>query len=403
MKKTNKYEFMIAWRFLVKGRFQTLLIILGISMGVAVQLFLSALIGGLQISLIDKTVGAAPHITVMPVDTIPKKINNTQGNISDNKKVFYSERREIFSWQQYVMEIKTEPGVEIAAPVVNGPGFAEKGDTVVPVAIKGVSAEGLGIYRIKEKLLAGGVELSGENILMGKAIAERLAAATGDKIFLRNEKGEQVLAVVCGIFDLGSDAANKLVLVSLDRARSFFSFDGISAIEIRVKDVFAAENTGKVFKKKFSNVKTESWQEKNRELLSALRSQSSSSGTIQFFVLISISLAIASVLGIAAVQKSRQLGILKAMGATDRSAAGIFVIEGALLGVSGAFLGVFAGLGLSVLFMSATDASARFGLEITAANILTPAALAVIASVISASIPARRAAKLTPVEVIRNG
>jgi lipoprotein-releasing system permease protein len=187
----------------------------------------------------------------------------------------------------------------------------------------------------------------------------------------------------------------------MDMVRSFFGIEGVSVIEIQVKDVFAAEKIAREYSRQVERVKLESWQEKNRELLTALSSQSSSSDTIQFFVIVSISLGIASVLAIAAVQKQRQLGILKAMGTTNRSASKIFVIQGFLLGSVGSVLGVAFGLLLSYAFMSGTGYA--FGFEINARTLVTPIILALLASVLASTIPARRAAKLSPIEVIRNG
>ena len=137
--KKNRYEWMIALRFLVKGKGQTLLIILGIAVGVAVQFFLSSLIGGLQISLIDNTVGSAPHIHILPADRMAKPISNGSPK-SDNSKVLYEERTEIYSWQQYVNDLKKDPRILHAAPAANGSGFIERGVSVVPVFVKGLTA-----------------------------------------------------------------------------------------------------------------------------------------------------------------------------------------------------------------------------------------------------------------------
>jgi lipoprotein-releasing system permease protein len=152
----------------------------------------------------------------------------------------------------------------------------------------------------------------------------------------------------------------------------------------------------------FSRVKVESWQARNQELLIALRSQSGSSGVIQFFVLFAISLGIASVLGIAAVQKSRQLGILKAMGVDNKGAARIFLIQGLTLGLGGSLLGVGLGLVIGTTFIRFLGTGA-FGLKIDAFNLVTPAVLAVAGSTLASLIPARRASRLSPIEVIRNG
>ena len=342
--KNNQYELMIALRFLFKGKGQTLLIVLGIAVGVAVQFFLSSLIGGLQISLIDRTVGAAPHINILPADRIAKPISSGK-TISDNRKVLYEERTEIYSWQQYVSDLKKDQRVLFAAPAANGSGFIERGASVVPVVVKGLTApDGLDIYKIRKDIIAGIPELSSDSALLGKGIADRLTLTAGDKFFLRNNKGDQMFLRVGGIFDLGSSAGNELVVISMDMVRSFFGIEGVSAIEVQVKDVFSAEKIAKEYGRQYERVKFESWQEKNRELLTALSSQSSSSDTIQFFVIMSISLGIASVLGIAAVQKQRQLGILKAMGTTNKSASKIFVIQGFLLGSVGSVLGVAFGL-----------------------------------------------------------
>ena len=399
--KKNSYEWMIALRFLVKGKGQTLLIILGIAVGVAVQFFLASLIGGLQLSLIDNTVGSAPHITVLPADRIAKALVESPGK-TDNRKVLYEERTEIYSWQQYVNDLKKDPRILHAAPAANGSGFIERGVSVVPVFVKGLTAEdGLAIYKIREKTTAGIPELASDSALLGKAIADRLTLAIGDKFYLRNSKGDQVFLRVGGIFDLGAAAGNELVVMSMDMVRSFFAIEGVSAIEVQVKDVFAAEKIAREYGRQYERVKLESWQEKNRQLLTALSSQSSSSDTIQFFVLVSISLGIASVLAIAAVQKQRQLGILKAMGATNRSASKIFIIQGFLLGSVGSVLGVAFGLFLAFGFLRGTKVT--FGLEINAKTLVTPIVLALVASVIASTIPARRAAKLSPIEVIRNG
>jgi lipoprotein-releasing system permease protein len=397
------YETHIAFRFLLKGRGQTVLLLVGIAVGVAVQFFLSSLIGGLQLSLIERTVGSAPHIFVLPPDDLPTSLLLGDGQAVDSRRVPYSELTEVLSWQQYYDFLKGLPAVTAACPVAGGQGFIERGGATETVALKGILAEeGARIYRFDRNLRSGRAELGGDSAIVGLSVADKLRLDLGDRFFVRNSKGAGDTFTVTGIVDLGAVQANALVFLSLDRARSFLGLDGVSAIEVRVRDPFQAEAVAAGLRREFSRVKFESWQARNQELLTALRSQSGSSGVIQFFVLFAISLGIASVLGIAAVQKSRQLGILKAMGVDDRGAARIFLIQGLALGVGGSIVGVGLGYVISLAFLRFFGTGA-FGLKLDVINFVVPAVLAVAGSSIASVIPARKASRLTPIEVIRNG
>ncbi len=397
------HEPYIAFRWLLKGRGQTVLLLAGIAVGVAVQFFLSSLIGGLQLSLIERTVGSAPHIYVLPPDSVPTGFLSENGQAADSRRVPYTENLEILSWNQYVDYLKGVPEVAAACPVAGGQAFIERGGASLNVAVKGITAEdGALVYNFARNLKAGRLDLVGDSAVLGRTIAEKLQLSLGDRFFMRNNKGTGDFFTLAGIFDLGSVQANALVFLSLDRARSFFSLNGINSIEVRIREVFQAEALAKKFRLEFSRVKFESWQERNQELLTALRSQSGSSGVIQFFVLFAISLGIASVLGIAAVQKSRQLGILKAMGVDNRGAARIFLIQGLSLGLTGSLIGIALGYALGAAFLRFFG-TGTFGLQLKAFNLVTPAVLAVLGSAVASVIPARRAAKLSPIEVIRNG
>ncbi|HDT14428.1 MAG TPA: ABC transporter permease [Candidatus Aminicenantes bacterium] len=397
------YETHIAFRFLLKGRGQTALLLGGIAVGVAVQFFLSSLIGGLQLSLIERTIGSAPHIYVLPPDDLPTSILAGEGATVDSRRVPYAEMTEILSWRRYYDFLKGAAGVTAACPVAGGQGFIERGGATETIAVKGLMPEeGAVIYRFDRNLKAGRGDVGGESAILGLSIAERLRLDLGDRFFVRNSKGGGDTFTLTGIIDLGSVQADAIVFLSLDRARSFLGLDGVSAIEVKVGDPFAAEALAAGFRGEFSRVKFESWQERNRELLTALRSQSGSSGVIQFFVLFAISLGIASVLGIAAVQKSRQLGILKAMGVDDRGAARIFLIQGLTLGLVGSALGIGLGYAIGAAFLRFFG-TGEFGLELEALNLVVPAVLAVTGSALASLVPARKAARLSPIEVIRNG
>ncbi|HLV77956.1 MAG TPA: FtsX-like permease family protein, partial [Marinobacter sp.] len=151
--------------------------------------------------------------------------------------------------------------------------------------------------------------------------------------------------------------------------------------------------------RRLTGLKAESWMETNRELMNALRSQSMSTTMISLFVAVSVALGIASVLSVSVVQRTREIGILRAMGTSRQQMLGVFLIQGALLGLAGSLVGAFAGWGLVWVFNN-------FGpglFYIPVSPTLIPAAMAVatLTGVVSAAVPAQRAARLNPVEAIR--
>ncbi len=127
---------------------------------------------------------------------------------------------------------------------------------------------------------------------------------------------------------------------------------------------------------------------------------------IQVFVLVSVILGIASVLAISVSQKSRQLGILKAMGIRDRVASLIFLLQGFILGIFGAIVGVGFGLGLAYAFTKFAvnpDGTPVIELFIDPQFIIISALIALLSATLAALIPARSSSRLSPIEVIRNG
>ena len=214
---------------------------------------------------------------------------------------------------------------------------------------------------------------------------------------------------VSGIFDLKTAALNsRWVLADIALVQAAFGYgDVASAIEMQAEDPFLADEIAlKMGGILPENLKVDNWKAQNEQLLSGLNGQSVSSLMIQVFVLVSVVLAIASVLAISVMQKSKQLGILKAMGIRDGAASLIFLVEGFLLGIAGAILGVALGLGLTYAFTRFAlnpDGTPVIALLVDPQFIIISALVAVLSATLASLIPARRSASLDPMEVIKNG
>ena len=200
--------------------------------------------------------------------------------------------------------------------------------------------------------MAGAFPGEGE-VLLGRELMEEAGISLGDAVNLLTPYGDSVEAVVSGEYDLGVSSLNRSwVLANIPLSQGLFGYgEGITSIEMQVKDPFTADQIASEVSSKIPNgLAVTNWKEQNASLLSGLSGQSISSLMIQVFVMISVVLGIASVLAISVMQKSRQIGILKAMGIKDSAASLIFVGQGFILGIFGALLGVGFGLGLSAMF-----------------------------------------------------
>ncbi len=402
------FELQVATRFLKEGKSQTMFILAGIAIGVSVQVFLSSLITGLQIDLVNKTVGNSSHITAK-AGNIEPKTSIASSDLDVISFYFDSKPKEklITNWNRMYKELGDTSGINVTAPFVDGSGFIRKGSKDFPVVIRGTDIERADkIYNFSKKIIQGESLLQAGEILIGKSLASELDLSSGNSIRLTTSDGITDSFRVKGIFDLENESINKSWLwMDLSRAQKFLGTnDSLTSIEMQIDKVFDSNKIKAQIQDNYPEVAFETWQENNASLLTALNSQSSSSGLIQFFVILAVALGISSVLAVSVMQKSKQIGILKAMGAKNSTIGKIFLLQGGILGVIGAFLGAFLGFALVQMFTFFTSGSeSSFTIEITSQSLLISVSIATFVGIFAAFFPAKTSTKLNPIEVIRNG
>jgi lipoprotein-releasing system permease protein len=381
-------SFRIATRFLRKSPVQSILIAAGIAVGIGVQVFLGSLITSLQASLVDQTIGNSPQVVV------------TAGQ--DGAAVAFTPDL------RQAMEAQSE--ITTVVPTRTYSAIFRQGAESAPLQFTGGALDQLDtIYDISGRLVAGSASLDAGQVLVGKDFADAYGLEPGDTASFVLPSGEPAELSVSGVFDFGSAAANSATaFVNGEEAAAVLGLgaDEYSAIDAQVSDVFASEQVASALSSQpaLDGLKVSEWQAENADLLSALQSQSSSSYMIQFFVLVAVALGIASTLAISAVQKTRQIGILKAMGMRDRQSGRIFLWQALILGVSGAAVGVAAGLGLIALFtFLGRDSESLFPITPQVGFVVISFVVGVLVAVLSSLIPSRRTKKLDPIEVIQGG
>lgn len=388
-----KLAFSIAVRFLKSGKMQTWFIILGIAIGVSVQVFIGSLISGLQKSLVDKTIGNSSQITIsVPAGEYMDDYSQTISNLSSNVE-----------------------GIKVYTPTITARGTLLDGTDTSPVVMRGFTFDTANqIYNFEDKITEGRLPNAMNEIVLGIGFKESMSINLNDQITFDVPTIGTTEVTVVGFFDFKVQAINTAwAITTLNTVQSAVGVgDVVDSIETQIEDdlIFDAVEIAEVVQSQFvdngeGSPEVSNWIDNNEELLSGLQGQSISSIMIQVFVMISVVLAIASVLAIIVMQKSRQIGILKAMGIQNLDASLIFLFEGLILGLLGAIFGVVLGLGLSYSFTTfalKADGTPVVPLFIDPGFIALSAAIAVTAALGASLIPARKSSKLSVIEVIRN-
>ncbi len=386
-----KISFRIALRFLKSNKGQTFLIILGIAIGVSVQIFIGSLIQGLQKGLVEKTIGNSSQITI--------SAQNEDALITD--------------YNQLIASIRSADDRVAAVSVASDhAAFLKYNEYSQSLLLRGFDLDLADeIYHLSDCIKEGTFPSKSNEIILGMDLKEKYGLQLDDNVTIISADKKTVTCRVVGFFDLNVSSLNTgWGITTLDTTQSIFDTDdSITSIEIQVNnnEVFKANEIATNLSNTLnrSDLQFSNWMDENKSLLSGLQGQSISSYMIQVFVMISVILGIASVLAISVLQKSKQIGILKAMGIRNLSTSYIFLFMGLILGFFGALLGILLGLGLSTAFTTFAvneDGTPIVELFINYYFIFISGSIAILASIFASLIPAIRSSKMNPIDIIRN-
>lgn len=404
-----RFELILALRYLREGHTQTVLILAGTTIGVAVIIFITALVNGLQASLAERTLSTQAHITVKTPDDAPLPVfDRSRMHVAAHVEPRVQRLRAIDQWARVQQSLSGERHVTAVSPLVSGAGFATRGAASKSIALIGIEPERYRrIVDIPAKMVSGHFRVQPGEAVIGMELARDLGVGVGDRIQVLSSEGRSDVFRVAGSFDLGvRDLNRRWVIVPLRTAQSLLDLPGgVTHIELKVDEIFLAEDVAQRIAA-HTGLQAESWMAVNAQLLTAFRNQTMTTRTVRLFLIFIVALGIASVLVVSVVQKQREIGILRAMGASAERIMWVFLIQGGIVGAAGAALG--SGVAAGMVFMASRvlrqeDGSPLLQAEADIWIYLSSALISVAVGVLAAAMPARRAARMDPVEAIRYG
>lgn len=387
------YELKIALRQVLSRKKQTLFAILAVALAVAVITVMMAMLSGFQDELVTSSIENNPHIVINP-----------QG-----------EEEEFIHLYRYTSALIAEKeGVIAVSPKYLGQAALEYRDNAEGVSLQGVDplAEEK-VMRVSEDVVEGEFMTlvpTRYGILLGDQLAKNLEVHVGDRVDAVFPGSQKTSFKVVGLIHTGTAADEVTAYARLDSVQDFFNEPGVvSTIGVRVADPYQADVIAGSIERE-TGLDAVSWSEANAEILSLLDTQMIFANIFYLLIYGIAGFGIANTLITIVAQRTREIGILKAMGASQKSIMAVFIFQSVVLGAIGLILGTILGYIVTVALQSyeiEVPQEMYFGfqtlpLEVEPLNFVYAAFFAFIINILSGIYPARKAAKLDPVKAIEN-
>ncbi len=411
-------EMTIAMRYLRARRgsrllsFISLIAIGGVVVGVSALVVVMAVMNGLQRDLREKILIGSPDLRLLTF--------GTEMSMPD--------------WRATLEKVKKTEGVVAAAPWVHTKGLVRSGKNFPDFAfISGIEPQGRGVVEvtaIRQQAIQGDFRFASSDalthgVVVGDLLSGRIGVVLGDKLSITTIAPEDVSAStgqiipltvefeVTGIFRTGMfEYDDNYVFVAIDAARELARVgDAVTGIEVKTRDRWIASEVGDKLEQELGYpYRAVDWQEQNSSLFQALKLEKLGMGVILGLIILVSAFNIVSNLTMVVADKTREIGILKAMGMRSRSIRQIFFLQGLTIGVVGTALGVALGLVVSTLIgarkLIPLDPQIYFIDHLPAFNEVSDIILTIVVSILIASIatlyPSIQAARLYPLEAIRH-
>lgn len=389
------WQLFIATRYLTskhKERFISLISlisILGVAVGVGALIIVISVMSGFDEDLREKIIGTYSHIEVT----------------SDYGVKSSPELEDMILKAEHVRSV---------SPFLHGQALIRSRESVIGVVTKGIDPQGEAkVNKIGEYIKEGKLDVGDYGILIGSELASKLGIKIGDKVSLFTPDNiDGIEFSIAGIFKSGMyEYDSGLIYMSIPAAQELLNARGlVSGFSVRVDDAFNVKKAKESIHRKIGPPYIiRSWLDLNRNLIEALKLEK----TVMFIILALIVMVacfnIAGTLIMTVLEKTKDVGILKAVGASRRDIMAIFAMQGTMIGITGTFFGAVMGLVLCWCLKTYKFISLpqdiyyidKLPVKFAASDIFTIVSASIAISIIATIYPAYKASQLDPVEALR--